>query len=54
MPLDAPQDARVVNMPRLFADPATGAIAGLWKGGARGEGTQATLAAVVRALAERH
>src|SRR5581483_10583978 len=23
VPLDAPQDARIVNMPRLFADPAT-------------------------------
>jgi hypothetical protein len=42
VPLDAPQDARIVNMPRLFADPATGAIAGLWKGGAHGEGTQTT------------
>jgi len=41
VPLAAPQDARVVNAPRIFADSA-GAIAGLWKGGAHGEGTQTT------------
>src|SRR5437867_624429 len=37
VPLAAPQDARVVNMPRIFADTA-GNIAGLWKGGPHGEG----------------
>jgi hypothetical protein len=31
-----------VNTPRIFADSATGAIAGLWQGGAHGEGTQNT------------
>jgi hypothetical protein len=41
VPLARPQEARVVNMPRLFAD-SSGAIAGLWKGGAHGEGTQST------------
>jgi hypothetical protein len=41
VPLAAPQNARVVNAPRIFADSA-GAIAGLWKGGAHGEGTQET------------
>ncbi len=41
VPLAAPQDARVVNLPRIFAD-STGAIAGLWKGGSHGEGTQTT------------
>jgi hypothetical protein len=41
VPLAAPQTARVVNAPRLFAD-STGAIAGLWKGGTHGEGTQET------------
>ena len=40
--LAAPQDARIVNRPRIFADPDTGAIAGLWPGGAHGEGTQRT------------
>ncbi|HEX6060088.1 MAG TPA: hypothetical protein VFZ11_13840 [Gemmatimonadaceae bacterium] len=41
VPLAAPQNARVVNTPRLFAD-AAGNIAGLWRGGAHGEGTQET------------
>jgi hypothetical protein len=42
VPLAAPQDARVVSAPRIFADSATGAIAGLWKGGDHGDGTQST------------
>jgi hypothetical protein len=41
VPLAAPQNARVVSTPRLFAD-STGNIAGLWKGGSHGEGTQTT------------
>jgi hypothetical protein len=41
VPVAAPQNARVVNSPRIFADSA-GAIAGLWKGGAHGPGTQTT------------
>jgi hypothetical protein len=41
VPLASPQDARVVSTPRLFADSA-GRIAGLWRGGAHGEGTQNT------------
>ena len=40
VPLARPQEAKVVNRPRLFADPVSGEIAGLWKGGAHGEGTQ--------------
>ena len=40
VPLAAPQNARIVNSPRIFAD--SGAIAGLWKGGAHGPGTQTT------------
>ena len=40
MPLAAPEKARIVNRPRIFADPATGAIAGLWPGGDHGPGTQ--------------
>ena len=40
VPLSAPETARVVNRPRIFADSATGAIAGLWKGGDHGPGTQ--------------
>ncbi|HVE77402.1 MAG TPA: hypothetical protein VNA89_00955, partial [Gemmatimonadaceae bacterium] len=41
VPLAAPQEARVVNAPRIFADTA-GNIASLWKGGSHGEGTQTT------------
>jgi len=41
VPLAAPQQARVVNMPRIFADQA-GNVAGLWPGGRHGEGTQQT------------
>ncbi len=41
VPLAAPQDARVISTPRIFAD-STGKIAGLWKGGSHGEGTQST------------
>jgi len=40
VPLAAPQNARIVNRPRIFADPATGVIAGLWPGGNFGTGTQ--------------
>ncbi|MBX6363893.1 MAG: hypothetical protein IRZ00_08500 [Gemmatimonadetes bacterium] len=42
VPLAAPQDARIVNAPRVFADARTGAIAGLWQGGSHGAGTQTT------------
>jgi hypothetical protein len=42
VPLAAPQNAKIVNRPRIFADPATGAINGLWQGGNHGEGTQKT------------
>jgi hypothetical protein len=40
VPLQAPEKAAVVNKPRIFADRQTGAIAGLEKGGDRGEGAQ--------------
>jgi len=39
VPLAAPQTASVVSMPRIFADTA-GSIAGLWRGGNHGVGTQ--------------
>jgi len=42
VPVAAPQDARIVSNPRVFADAATGAVAGLWKGGSHGPGTQET------------
>src|SRR5207249_4773075 len=40
VPLAAPQSAKIVNRPRIFADTATGNIAGLWRGGDHGPGTQ--------------
>ncbi len=40
VPLASPEKARIVSRPRIFADRATGAIAGLWKGGDHGPGTQ--------------
>jgi hypothetical protein len=42
VPLAAPEQARVVSSPRIFADRETGAVAGLWPGGRHGEGTQET------------
>jgi hypothetical protein len=42
VPLAAPEKARIVSRPRIFADASTGAIAGLWKGGDHGPGTQRT------------
>ena len=42
VPLAAPQDARIVSRPRIFADPRTNAVSGLWKGGSHGAGTQQT------------
>ncbi|MEP6619672.1 MAG: hypothetical protein ABJE47_10160 [bacterium] len=40
VPLAAPQNARIVSNPRIFATGTN--IAGLWKGGNHGEGTQTT------------
>jgi hypothetical protein len=40
VPLAAPQSARIVNRPRIFADVKTGAVAGLNRGGNQGPGTQ--------------
>ena len=40
VPLAAPQEARIVSEPRIFADHETGEIAGLWPGGDHGPGTQ--------------
>jgi len=41
VPLAEPERAEIVNMPRIFADDA-GNIAGLWKGGDHGPGTQSS------------
>ncbi len=40
VPLANPEDARIVSMPRIFSDPETGELGGLWQGGDHGEGTQ--------------
>ncbi|MEQ9105017.1 MAG: hypothetical protein RIE53_09975 [Rhodothermales bacterium] len=40
VPLDRPEDARIVNMPRIFEQ--DGNIAGLWQGGDHGPGTQSS------------
>ena len=40
VPLKAPETAKIVNRPRIFADSATGAPNGLWQGGAHGAETQ--------------
>jgi hypothetical protein len=39
--LDRPQEAAIVNRPRIFAD-ASGRVAGLWRGGAAGIASQRT------------
>ena len=40
VPINAPQNAKIVSRPRIFADTTTGAIAGLNTGGDSGPGTQ--------------
>jgi hypothetical protein len=42
VPLASPEKAAIVNRPRIFADPKSGEIAGLWQGGNHGEGTQSS------------
>src|SRR5262249_41724586 len=42
VPLAHPEQAAIVNRPRVFADPKSGNIASLWRGGDHGEGTQKT------------
>ncbi|MDP5103200.1 MAG: DUF305 domain-containing protein [Erythrobacter sp.] len=42
IPVADPSKARIVKSPRVFADTATGEIAGLWRGGDHGDDTQRT------------
>jgi uncharacterized protein (DUF305 family) len=42
IPKADPSKARIASSPAVFADEATGRIAGLWMGGSHGEGTQET------------
>ncbi len=42
IPVDDPSQARIVDSPAVFADPETGVLAGLWRGGDHGDDTQET------------
>ena len=42
IPMDRPQDSKIVNRPFIFSDPETGVLAGLWEGGDHGPETQST------------
>jgi len=42
IPIANPADARIIDSPTVFADPETGALAGLWRGGDHGDDTQET------------
>jgi len=42
VPLDHPENAAIVNRPRIFADRTTGAVNGLWHGGREGLASQTT------------
>jgi len=42
IPVDDPSKARIVDSPAVFADPETGVLAGLWRGGDHGDETQET------------
>ena len=42
IPVADPSRARIIDSPAVFADPRTGSLAGLWRGGTHGEGTQET------------
>jgi len=42
IPVDDPSQSRIVDSPAVFADPETGALAGLWRGGDHGDETQET------------
>ena len=42
IPVDDPSKSRIVDSPAVFADPETGVLAGLWRGGDHGDDTQDT------------
>ena len=42
IPIDDPSEAKIVSSPTVFADPETGSLAGLWRGGDHGDDTQDT------------
>ena len=42
IPISDPSESRIVSSPAVFADPETGSLAGLWRGGDHGDDTQDT------------
>ncbi|GIR71907.1 MAG: hypothetical protein CM15mP74_31580 [Halieaceae bacterium] len=42
IPVENPSEARIIDSPTVFADPESGALAGLWRGGDHGDDTQET------------
>ena len=42
IPIDDPSKSKIVKSPAVFADPETGVLAGLWRGGDHGDNTQRT------------
>ena len=42
IPIDNPANSSIVKSPAVFADPETGVLAGLWRGGDHGDETQET------------
>ena len=42
IPIEDPSKSKIVSSPAVFADPETGSLAGLWRGGDHGEETQDT------------
>ena len=42
IPVADPSKSKIVSSPTVFADPETGALAGLWRGGDHGDDTQTT------------
>jgi uncharacterized protein (DUF305 family) len=42
IPVADPSKSRIIDSPAVFADPETGALAGLWRGGDHGDETQET------------
>ena len=42
IPINDPSQSRIINSPAVFADPETGTLAGLWRGGDHGDDSQET------------
>ena len=42
IPVDDPSQSSIIDSPAVFADPETGVLAGLWRGGDHGDDSQET------------